>query len=66
MQKSVVDYLKATALRYPGKTAVKDASGELSFAQLLANSYLVATAIAGKGITNKPVCVYIPKGCTAI
>jgi amino acid adenylation domain-containing protein len=66
MQKSVVDYLKATALKHPHKLAVKDASCELSFARLLASSYLIATAIAGRGITNKPVCVYIPKGCAAI
>jgi len=66
MQKSVVEYLEKTVARLPEKVAVKDAKGELTFAELWEHAQIIATAICATGLRNTPVGVYMPKGCNMV
>lgn len=66
MQKNVIEYLDKTVTTYPGKTAVKDATGEISFAELQRVSFILAEKIQLMGIHASPIGVYIPKGCQMI
>ena len=66
MRKSVIEYLKQTVLHYPDKIAVNDTTEEITFKALYHNGHILATEILSHGIRNKPVGVYIPKGCKAI
>ncbi|SHE81662.1 amino acid adenylation domain-containing protein [Bacteroides luti] len=66
MRKSVIEYLRQTVLHYPDKIAVNDTTEEITFKALYHNGHILATEILSHGIRNKPVGVYIPKGCKAI
>ena len=66
MQKSVIEYLVATATKYPEKTAVQDSTGSITFAELLRSAYVIADDIKAKGLWKSPVGVFIPKGCLMI
>lgn len=66
MQKSVIEYLVATAARYPQKTAVQDTTGSITFSELLHSAFAIADAIRAKDLWKMPVGVYIPKGCTMV
>ena len=63
MQKSVIEYLVATASKHPQKTAVQDSAGSITFAGLLHSAFVLADAIKAEGLWKSPVGVYIPKGC---
>lgn len=66
MKINVIEYLKQTVKNYPDKVAVKDSYEELSFSALLGSAYILATEILSYNIRNKPVGVYIPKGCKSL
>lgn len=63
MQKSVIEYLVATAEKYPQKNAVQDSTGSITFSELLRSAYVIADEIKAKGVWKSPIGVYIPKGC---
>ena len=66
MQKSVIEYLVATATKYPQKTAVRDSMGSITFAELLRSAYVIADVIKSVSIWKSPIGVYLPKGCHMI
>lgn len=66
MQKSVIQYLVATAAKHPEKTAVQDATGKITFAELLRSAFVIADEIRAKGAWKSPIGVYIPKGCLMV
>ena len=45
MQKSVIEYLVATAAKYPEKIAVQDSIGSITFTELLRSAYVIADEI---------------------
>jgi len=45
---------------------VKDSLEEISFNTLLNSGYILATEILSYNMKNKPIGVYIPKGCKAV
>ncbi len=66
MQKSVIEYLVATAAKYPQKNAVQDATGSVTFEELLRSAFVIADEIKAKGVWKSPIGVYIPKGCKMV
>ena len=59
---NVLEYLEATAARFPDKPAVVDREGSLTFGQLLERSRMVAGRIAARFHgRNEPVAVFLPK-----
>ena len=66
MQKSVIEYLVATAAKYPEKIAVQDSIGSITFTELLRSAYVIADEINARGLWKSPVGVYIPKGCLMV
>ena len=66
MQKSVIEYLVATAAKYPEKIAVQDSIGTITFAELLRSAYVIADEIKTKELWKSPIGVYIPKGCLMV
>lgn len=66
MQKSVIEYLVATAAKYPTKVAIQDSTGSITFAELLCSAFAIANEIKAKGLWKSPVGVYIPKGCLMV
>ncbi len=62
MQKSVVEYLLKTVHLHPQKAAVVDEGGELSFIELWNRASSISEKIIACGLTNHPICVFIPKG----
>ena len=63
MQKSVIEYLVASAEKYPQKNAVQDSTGSITFSELLRSAFVIADQIKTKGVWQQPIGVYIPKGC---
>ena len=63
MKKSVIEYLVATAGKFPQKTAVQDVRGSITFAELLKSAYVIADEIKSKDVWKAPIGVFIPKGC---
>lgn len=63
MQKSVIEYLVSTAAKYPQKNAVQDATGSITFSELLRSAFVIADVIKEQGVWKSPIGVYIPKGC---
>lgn len=66
MQKSVIEYLDKTVALMPNKIAVKDVNEEITFADLWLCAQKVATAINDIGLQNKPIGVYMHKGCKMV
>ena len=62
MQKSVIEYLVATAAKYPEKVAVQDSTGSITFAELLHSAFAIADDIRARQLSRQPIGVYIPKG----
>lgn len=60
MKTSVIEYLIATAGKWPEKRAVGDAEGAFSFAELLSKASDLAEAL-GKDCRRKPVGVFLHK-----
>ena len=66
MQKSVIEYLYNTVSNNPHKNAVKDATGSVTFEELWNFAISIATTINQTGSRNKPIGVYMPKGCKMV
>ena len=66
MQKSVIEYLAASAAKYPQKNAVQDENGSVTFAELLRSAFVIADVIKDKNVWKSPIGVYIPKGCRMV
>ena len=66
MQKSVIEYLAKTTNKYPQKTAVRDADGDITFSELLASAFVLADEIKKCKVSRQPIGVYIPKGCKMV
>ena len=45
MQKSVIEYLVATATKFPQKNAVQDSTGSITFSELLRSAFVIADEI---------------------
>ena len=45
MQKSVIEYLVASAEKYPQKNAVQDSTGSITFSELLRSAFVIADQI---------------------
>lgn len=58
MARIITDFLDESVLRFPDKVAVSDEHKVLSYSQLQQEAYHVASVLAGKNITHKPVAVY--------
>lgn len=62
MIKTVLDYLEASASKYPGKTAVTDIRGSYTYSELLKNARAVGSYLAGQKLpVNSPVVVIMDK-----
>lgn len=61
IMKSITQYLEKTAERFPGKTAFRDESSELSYSQLVKKARSIGTALARLGKKNSAVAVYMNK-----
>lgn len=60
---NILDYLNATAVKWPAKTALADDKNALTFAQWLDYAERIGTAIAKKteGALRKPVLVFVDR-----
>ena len=58
---NVLDYLEASAAKFPGKTAFGDEKTELSFADLLAQSRAAGSYLLQRIEPRKPVAIYMEK-----
>lgn len=63
--KNVLEYLEASANKYPDKIAVRDNIKSYTYKNLLENSKAIGTALAGK-VNNEPVAVFCDKGADAL
>ena len=59
--KTVNDYLKITAGKFPEKNAFVDEKREMTFRQLLDESSALSLEIAASGIKKQPICIYMDK-----
>lgn len=66
MQTSVLDYLEASANKFPDKTAFFDKTQSISFGELKRCSLCLAKCILQKQITKSPILVYMPKDVMSI
>lgn len=66
MIRNILDYLEASAARFPDKAAFVDESHALTFAQLTEQSRRIGSALAGFGLDKKPVAVYMEKSADAL
>lgn len=64
--RSILEYLEASAAKYPGKTAFADEQGSCTFAELLRDARVVGTALARLGVHGRPVPVLMEKGAETI
>lgn len=62
LQKNVLEYLEASALRFPGKVAFSDERESVTFVQLQCRARGLGTALAGLTPRhNAPVCVLVER-----
>ncbi len=66
MVTNVLDYLEASAARWPDKEAYIDQNGSLTFGQLRTAARAVGTAVAGLLDKGSPVAVYMEKSVQSI
>ena len=66
MVTNVLDYLEASAARWPDKEAYMDQNGSLTFGQLRTAARAVGTAVAGLLDKGSPVAVYMEKSVQSI
>ncbi len=63
---SAVCLLERAALRSAAKTAFEDADGEISYGELRDKSRAAGSALIKRGMSGKPVIVYLPKGIGSV
>lgn len=68
MKKNVIEYLRDSVERYPGKIALVDENREITFEELDYEAKQVANVIARKcgDIRNQPIAVYMEKSIECI
>ncbi len=66
MIRNVLQYLELTAEKYPDKTAFDDDKKTITFSELKSGAMAVGSRIIALGLKQKPVVVYLPKGCDCI
>ncbi|MCI9124231.1 MAG: amino acid adenylation domain-containing protein [Eubacterium sp.] len=66
MKKNVLEYLEETVKRFPDKKAFCDEREQLSFCELYHQARSIGSALARRGITKKPVLVYMEKSPSAV
>lgn len=66
MARIATDYLDITAKEHPDKVAFVDERRELTFKQLQAEAYHIATALIRSGFYKQPVLVYLDKSVEVI
>ncbi|MBQ6496627.1 MAG: amino acid adenylation domain-containing protein [Firmicutes bacterium] len=69
MVRNVLQYLEASAARFPEKTALKDEHEQLTYSEYVTQAKALATFLAGseiKGQRNKPVAVIIDRNIKSI
>lgn len=66
MVTNVLDYLEASAARWPDKEAYIDQNGSLTFGQLRTAARAMGTAVAGLLDKGSPVAVYMEKSVQSI
>lgn len=64
--KSILEYLEASAERFPDKVAFADENSQCTFAQLRASAKRAGSALAGRGCIKKPIPVLMEKGVNTI
>ncbi len=60
--KSVLEYLEASARRFPDRTAFADETGACTFAELERDARLIGTRLAAYDVAHRPVPVMMEKG----
>ncbi|MDR3339750.1 MAG: amino acid adenylation domain-containing protein [Candidatus Symbiothrix sp.] len=66
MQINLTQYLDRTAALFPHKIAVDDTKKVLTFGQLKRHAQNIATCLIALGLKNKPVPVFMQKGCDMV
>ncbi|GHT61841.1 amino acid adenylation protein [Bacteroidia bacterium] len=66
MQINVTEYLDRTVQLFPNKTAIDDIHKSLTFSQVKKQAQALAGLIIEQGLLNKPVAVYMQKGCDMV
>lgn len=66
MQQRITDYLDNTAKMFPDKEAFIDDNKSLTFKTLQENAYKIAGKIISKGVSKKPIAVYLEKSVECI
>ncbi|GHU61443.1 amino acid adenylation protein [Bacteroidia bacterium] len=66
MQINVTHYLDQTAKFLPDKIAIDDTQKSLTFSQLRQQAQNIAACIIELGQSNKPIAVFMQKGCDAV
>ncbi len=61
MQRNVLEYLEATAPRLPDKVAFSNGADSLTFSQLSRAARGIGTWLAGQGLRQEPVVVFMEK-----
>ncbi len=64
--KSVLEYLEASAMRYPDKTAFADETDACTFAELMRDARAIGTRLAAYQIRRRPVAVMMEKSVAAM
>ncbi|MCC8067808.1 MAG: amino acid adenylation domain-containing protein [Clostridiales bacterium] len=59
MQRNILEYLEATAQRFPEKTAFADESTEMSFREVCEASRTIGSYLAENGFAKEPVVIYM-------
>jgi len=64
MKRNVIEYLQASAKKYPDKIAFQDEKKEITFGELDIRARKIATAILNElgMVKNQPIAVCLPKG----
>jgi len=66
MQINVTEYLDRTAQLFPDKIAIDDIYRSMTFSQLRKQARVLAGLIIEQGLLNKPVAVFMQKGCDLV
>ena len=64
--KNILEYLEASAEKYPSKTAFIEEKNSITYTQLLQKCECIGTAIIEKKIHKKPILIYIEKSIACI
>ena len=66
MEKNVLEWLEATALRYPDKIVYEDMEEGITFGELRHEALCVGSALADMGLSDKPVAVMMGRNVHTI